>query len=87
MGGEGRTGTTLAAIAIVAYGYSAAEAFDAVRRDYCKRAIESEAQGKYLAGLARYYGTVKQPEKIVETVADLRPLTKAEKKAARRARA
>ena len=52
MGSHGRTGTTLAALLIVSQGMIAREAIDYVRRQHCKKAIESLAQEKYLQSLS-----------------------------------
>lgn len=47
MGGHGRTGTALAAL-LIASGVTYYDAIDMVRKDHCKKAIETESQEKYL---------------------------------------
>ena len=49
-GGHGRTGTFAAALA-VAYGREAKAAISAVRKEYCKKAIENEKQEKMIMEL------------------------------------
>lgn len=55
IGGHGRTGTALAALAIVSLAMSAREAIAWVRKDYCTQAIESIAQENYLESLYKQF--------------------------------
>ncbi len=48
VGGHGRTGTALAAMAIAVAGQENGEAIELVREIYCSQAVESIAQEKYL---------------------------------------
>lgn len=48
VGGHGRTGTAIASMLIAGFNYSAKDATDWVRKNYCHRAIESKRQDDYL---------------------------------------
>lgn len=49
--GHGRTGTALAAMLVANVGYSAKEAVEFVRQEYCKEAVETFSQTSYLQEL------------------------------------
>ncbi len=51
VGGHGRTGTAICAIMITHLGYTAKDAIEWVRTNYCKRAVESVSQEEYLGSL------------------------------------
>jgi hypothetical protein len=61
MGGHGRTGTALAAMAILS-GIPAKESVDWVRKNYCERAVESDTQEWWLEWFEIYVfgGTIDQ---------------------------
>jgi hypothetical protein len=49
VGGHGRTGTAVACLLVVTLNYTADQAIEWVRTNYCKRAIESKSQEEYIA--------------------------------------
>ena len=51
-GSHGRTGTAMAAILIACEGLSAKEAVEKVRKTHCWKAVESDAQAKWLVKVA-----------------------------------
>jgi protein-tyrosine phosphatase len=55
LGGHGRTGTALASMLIEVGGYSAKQAYDAVKLHYCKEAIESNSQIVHLNDTAAHW--------------------------------
>jgi len=48
VGGHGRTGTAIAAMMIVSLNFTVKEAVGWLRKNYCKKAVESKAQVEYL---------------------------------------
>lgn len=60
MGGHGRTGTALSAVLIETSGFSAKQAVQWVRQNYCKRAVESKEQKQYLFDLEKHFKTGKK---------------------------
>lgn len=50
LGGHGRTGTALACLAVLC-GHPAGQAVDWVRANYCAKAVETDAQARFVAAL------------------------------------
>jgi protein-tyrosine phosphatase len=53
-GGHGRTGTALAAL-LIANGFTAREAVEYIRKEYCPKAVETRVQETYLLEVEKYY--------------------------------
>lgn len=51
MGGHGRTGTAVAAMMMVSLNYTAYDAVEWLRKNYCKKVVESKSQVEYLQWL------------------------------------
>lgn len=63
-GGHGRTGTALAALMVVSGQFTAAQAIAHLRKDYCKKAVETASQEAYLKSLENE----KKVKKVQDTV-------------------
>jgi protein-tyrosine phosphatase len=66
IGGHGRTGTFLTAILMEKYRCTAASAIKFVRKEYCRRAIETESQLGYLKTFQKYLERTYGKDQICE---------------------
>ena len=62
--GHGRTGTTMAALLVVAKAVSAEEAIITIRDKYCKKAVETDRQIKYVFEIDEFANQRPMPEEI-----------------------
>ena len=54
-GGHGRTGTATACLLIAACDYTAMQAIEYLRKEYCHKAVESKTQTEYVRKVGRHY--------------------------------
>ena len=74
VGGHGRTGTAICAMLIVGLNYTALQAVQWLRKNYCKKVVESKAQVDYLYNLEDAFIAYNEEKEAAEKKAKETPI-------------